>query len=223
MIPFRTAISALVILSAFAANATAQSHLGDWWVEADNPTMQFPLLPGSPPFDATSADFVNALASGSGWGGTFTSLASGDLRGTVGMRKFGWTLDMARERYQAMAYLATQLRPENRAQWTVIRGAIWYLMAEGSVNPQFARLGLSGQISAMAERAMLGVAANPDALDLSEWAVVSNAAGTQEMLVQGVPQDFMAETVVPEPEVLILLATGLLTLGAIAYLRGFSA
>jgi len=122
-----------------------------------------------------------------------------------------------------MAYLATQLRPENHPQWTVIRGAIWYLMAEGPVNPEFARLGLSGQISALAERAALEVAANPDALDLSEWAVVSNAAGTQEMLVQGVPQDLVADTVVPEPEVLILLATGLLTLGAIAYLRGFSA
>jgi hypothetical protein len=44
---------------------------------------------------------------------------------------------------------------------------------------------------------------------------ISDVGGSQEFLVQ--------QSVVPEPETVILLVTGLLAIGAVAYFRGFSA
>ncbi len=61
--------------------------------------------------------------------------------------------------------------------------------------------------------------ANP--VDAAQWTIASDVqmagTSTNEVLVQSTAAE---QSVVPEPEVILLLAGGLLALGAIAHFRG---
>jgi hypothetical protein len=76
------------------------------------------------------------------------------------------------------------------------------------------------RIAAFMQEALLGA----DVVDATRWTIASDVdvAGSSgnELLVHSVAAE---HTVVPEPEVVILLASGLLALGAVAYFRGMVA
>jgi len=188
--------------------------------------------PTTAQIDIFCVDFFRSVGAGNEWNAWFSPL-SGDLSKTYGMQFRGWDQAIAAQRYRAAAWLATQFGSPaggydgaEKGQWPVLQAAIWSLMgksADGSTTA-FSLSGFSNPLGSTAAGYLNTALAAGNATDFvaqsSNWTVISDVgatatSGKQEFLTQ--------QSVVPEPETVILLVTGLLALGAVAYFRGFSA
>jgi hypothetical protein len=188
--------------------------------------------PTTAQIDIFCVDFFRSVGVGNEWNAWFSPL-SGDLSKTYGMQFRGWDQAIAAERYRAAAWLATQFGSPvggyddvEKAKWRPLQAAIWSLMGQsddGSTTA-FSLSGFSDPLKSSAEgylNTALAVGNTTDFIAQSgDWTVISDmgataTSGKQEFLTQ--------QSVVPEPETVILLVTGLLALGAVAYFRGFSA
>jgi len=187
-------------------------------------------VPGNPTVDIFCVDFFhNANTSSTGYSAWFTPLSAVDFSRTYGVSQRGWSPGIAEQRYRAAAWLATQFSPTdaNRAaNWPRYQAAMWSLMGQtttgfeldGSVGlaSKFNLGGFSDPFKTSAQGDLQTALDNASTIDGDSWTIVSAASGnSQEFLVQ--------QSVVPEPETVILLVTGLLALGAVAYFRGISA
>jgi len=184
-------------------------------------------VPGNPTVDIFCVDFSRSVRTNAEWDAWFSPL-SGNLEHTYGMRFRGWDQDIAAARYRAAAWLATQFGSPvggysvaEKANWPGLQKTIWSLMgqnAAGTATTFPATLTTAQQV--LLNDALANGNTTEFINQSGNWTVISdvNAAatsGTQEFLVQ--------QSVVPEPETVILLVTGLLALGAVAYFRGISA
>lgn len=178
-------------------------------------------LPAGGSFDYYSTQFELALAASSGRM-SLASLAGGDLTSTYGMRLRGWDQRIASERYRAAAFLATRIsaaRPDEARQ---LRSAMWNLMGMTDLaETDFARGG-DPKVRWRMQEALLSA----NTVDAAQWTIASDVpvagSSNNELLVRNMVAH-TEHSVVPEPEVVILLATGLLALGAVAYFRGMVA
>lgn len=183
-----------------------------------------------PQVDIFCVDFFHN-ATTSTYNAWFTPLSAVDFSRTYGVSQRGWSTGIAQQRYLAAAWLATQFGdPTNavdKSTWPVKQAAIWSLMGQTSTDfgaggtvdlaSAFNLNGFSNETFRTTAQGLVNTAlAGAGTVDGDSWMVISNANGsTQEFLAQ--------QSVVPEPETVILLVTGLLALGAVAYFRGFSA
>lgn len=181
-----------------------------------------------PQVDIFCVDFFHN-ASASTYNAWFTPLSATDFSHTYGVQQRGWTTAIAQERYRAAAWIATQFgdpySTSDKATWPAKQAAIWSLMGhefDQGTNmwapaSDFNLAGFSDATFRNSANTMLASGlANANTVDGDSWTVISAESGTvQEFLVQ--------QSVVPEPETVILLVTGLLAIGAVAYFRGFSA
>jgi hypothetical protein len=187
-------------------------------------------VPGNPVVDIFCVDFFhNANTSSSGYDVWLTPLSAGDYSHTYGVDQRGWNPGIAEERYRAAAWLATQFSPADpnkTANWRKYQAAIWSLMGQTSTNFEgdgtvglasaFDLNGYDDPFESSAETALQEALDNAGSIDGDDWTIISAASGNyQEFMVQ--------QSVVPEPETVILLLTGLLAVGAVAYFRGLSA
>jgi len=182
-------------------------------------------VPGNPTVDIFCVDFFREVRVGDQWDAWFSPL-SGDLSNTYGMSQRNWSQDIAAERYRAAAWLATQfgdpMNTADKAKWPTYQAAIWSLMGKSAdgTTTAFSLTGFSDPLKTNAQTALNDALAggNTDAFkaQAGSWTIISDVNATkQEFLTQ--------QSVVPEPETVILLVTGLMALGAVAYFRGFSA
>jgi len=172
-------------------------------------------LPIGASFDRYSEEFERALLAGSG-SVKLANLAWADLTTTYGVRFRGWDQSIASERYRAAAFLATQIPSARPDEARRLYLAMWGLMGATDPGGAVPFRGADPRIGVLMQDALLGA----DAVDASQWTIASDVdvagTSTNELLVQSL----VTESVVPEPEVVILLASGLLALGAVAYFRG---
>ena len=175
--------------------------------------------------DIFCVDFFHTVSVGSEWDAWFSPL-SGNLEQTYGARIRGWDQDVAAQRYRAAAWLATQFgSPEGgystteKANWPGLQKTIWSLMGQDVGGTSAFPDALSADQQTLLNAALANGSTSDFIAQSSDWTVISDVnasatSGTQEFLVQ--------QSVVPEPETVILLVTGLLALGAVAYFRGVS-
>lgn len=183
-------------------------------------------IPGNPTVDIFCVDFFHNARS-TAYNAWFTPLSAVDFSKTYGVSQRGWSTAIAQQRYMAAAWIATQFgdptSSTDKATWPVKQAAIWGLMgmtdpnSNASLASAFNVSGFSNTtFSATAQSLLNDGLANASSVSGDNWMVISAADGrSQEFLTQ--------QSVVPEPETVILLVTGLLALGAVAYFRGFSA
>ena len=183
-------------------------------------------VPGNPTVDIFCVDFFHSVSPNNEWDAWFSPL-SGDLSKTYGMSIRGWSQGIAAERYRAAAWLATQFGSPvggydagEKANWPNLQAAVWSLMGQDVGGTTSFPLALNGTQQNWLNTALTSGNTAEFQAQASDWTVISgvNASATtgkQEFLVQ--------QSVVPEPETVILLVTGLLAIGAVAYFRGFGA
>jgi hypothetical protein len=179
-------------------------------------------LPIGASFDRYNVEFEQALLAGSG-SVRLANLAWADLTSTYGVRFRGWDHSLASERYRAAAFLATQIPSARPDEARRLYLAMWGLMGATDPGGAFPFLGADPKVGVLMQEALL----RADFVDAAQWTIASDVtiAGSfhNELLVRGVAHGVAAEqTVVPEPEVVILLASGLLALGAVVYFRGMA-
>jgi len=212
MRPFRP-LPWLLLLLVSAAPAAAQRRAPVFLLTGTARSMG--SLPIGASFDRYSEQFEQALLAGSG-SMKLANLAWADLTTTYGVRFRGWDQSVASERYRAAAFLATQIpgaRPDDARRLYL---AMWGLMGVTDPGVAVPFQGGDPRIGVLMQNALL----RADFVDAAQWTIASDVAvaGTSsELLVQSLATD---QTVVPEPEVVILLASGLLALGAVVYFRG---
>ena len=157
--------------------------------------------PGSPTIDIFCVDFLGRVQVGQTWTANFTNLG-GNLGDTRMVTELGLSQGNAQSRYQMAAWLSTQFRMDNKSQWSSIHGTIWNLMEGRTVV----------SMSPSTQAYWLGLAAqNAGNINLGEWTIITDPNGGK--------QEFLTRDVVPEPATLILLGSGLLMLGLVAYRR----
>jgi hypothetical protein len=189
--------------------------------------------------DIYCVDFFHEVHNGQTWDAWFTPLSSTDFSHTYGVAVRGWDSDIAHQRYNAAAWLATQFpisAATKATSWPMYQAAIWSLMGQTTnsfaVDPASTTSAFTLSIFAdgfrtSAEGALNDAVAggNTDAFkaQASDWTIISQTgAGTVDPA--SLTQEFMTHTsVVPEPATVVLLLTGLLAIGGVAYVRGFSA
>jgi hypothetical protein len=176
--------------------------------------------------DIFCVDFFHTVSVGNEWDAWFSPL-SGSLDQTYGVRFRDWDQNLAAERYRAAAWLATQFgSPEGgystteKAGWPGLQKTIWSLMGQDVGGTSAFPDAVSADQQTLLNNALANGSASDFIAQTSGWTVISDVnatstSGRQEFLVQ--------QSVVPEPEAVILLVTGLLALGAVAYFRGISA
>lgn len=179
---------------------------------------QLLAVPGQPTVDIFCVDYLHTVSGGQSWNATYSNMG-GSLNDTYGVRFRGWTQAMAAERYQVAALLATKFTMSNKTEWGGIHGAIWNLMSDGSAmysgSPVGGVLGDGTASQNALSAAFTELAGNPSAVNASDWLIISDVDGNR--------QEFITRNVVPEPETIILLVSGLMAIGAVAYFRGVSA
>jgi hypothetical protein len=170
-------------------------------------------VPGQPTVDIFCVDYLHTVSNGQSWNATYSNMG-GSLLDTYGYARWG-DVDIARERYEVAALLATKFLPGNKSEWGAIHGAIWNLMSDGTAMYGSATVGGDAASQNLLSGAFADVSQGTDGIDPSDWLIISDADVNR--------QEFITQNVVPEPETVILLVTGLLALGAVAYFRGISA
>jgi hypothetical protein len=184
-------------------------------------------VPGNPTVDIFCVDFFHSVGTNNEWDAWFSPL-SGNLENTYGMSIRGWDQSTAAQRYRAAAWLATQFgTPDGsyseaeKANWPGLQKTMWSLMGQNAAGTSTAfPSALSSDQQTLLNNALVNGSQADFVAQSSDWTVISDVNGTatsgkQEFLTQ--------QSVVPEPETVILLVTGLLALGAVAYFRGISA
>lgn len=173
--------------------------------------------PGQPIIDAFCVDFENyAYTGSSGWTANINNLGSGTMSETRQWATYG-NASVVQARYQAAAYLVSKMNPGNAADWWKYHGAAWIVMSGPTLtstdkfhSPFMTSLSAAQQAEVLA---LVNEALNTGyaTVNAADWAVITPA---------GVPnsQEFVTN-VVPEPETILLLASGLLALGIAAYVR----
>ncbi|MDH4044846.1 MAG: PEP-CTERM sorting domain-containing protein, partial [Gemmatimonadota bacterium] len=89
------------------------------------------------------------------------------------------------------------------------------LMSDGTAMQGITTVGGNAASQGKLTDAFAELNADPNAVNASEWMVITDASGST--------QEFITRNVVPEPETIILLVSGLMAIGAVAYFRGVSA
>ncbi len=173
--------------------------------------------PGQPTVDAFCVDFENyAYTGSSGWTANINNLGSGTMSQTRQWATYG-NATVVQARYQAAAYLVSKMNPGNAADWWKYHGAAWYVMSgptftstDKFYSPFMTKLTATQRAQVLA---LVNEALNTGytTVNAADWAVITPS---------GVPnsQEFITN-VVPEPETILLLASGLLALGLVAYVR----
>jgi hypothetical protein len=183
---------------------------------------QFLSIPGQPMVDIFCVDFGHSVSTGQTWTAAFTTLDGSSMANTYGVRFRHWSDGLALQRYKGAAFLASQFGTLGKSQWPNLQAAIWSLMGQDvdGTSTTFP-LGLPDADDAtglnLVQEGWFNAAvdggASP-AFDGSRWTVISDVRESSLAT-----QEFIAN-VVPEPQVIILLASGLLAIGAMAYFRG---
>jgi hypothetical protein len=156
--------------------------------------------PGMGQMDLYCVDFLNSVRVGDTWTATWTSLA--DLLDGVGIQntRFGQQgLSDVVLRYQKAAWLAMRFDATSTGSWGGIHQAIWRQFAS---SPTWTGTGWR----TWRDRADAAAAnGSLDQMDWRWWYVVTD---TQTQGGQGGRQEYLT-FVAPEPETLLLFATGL--------------
>jgi hypothetical protein len=167
-------------------------------------------MPTAPTFSLYCVDYANSIASGNQINAFVSNIGGGDVSGTrLGIQgPVSSTYGTALERYQKAAWLAAKYFDVGMpGTWPAIQAAIWTIMTPDFVlyNPTNTAFlatveGLLGQVTVSGW--------TPAGVDLNRWSVLTPydeygrpILAKQEMLVQ---------SVVPEPQTYILMATGLI-------------
>jgi len=178
--------------------------------------------PGKMTIDAFCVDFENYVAAS--WTANINNVNTGDLTETRFFQRYG-DIAITEQRYRAAAWLAGQMNPGNSDSWWKYHGAVWAMMSTGPApdtfnsvdkfyNPFKNSLGDwgEGQVTDLVADAVN----NHGNFSATGWSVIT-PTGTPNS------QEFITHyNVVPEPGVVILLATGLVVMGAVAYMRSLA-
>ncbi|MDH5196843.1 MAG: PEP-CTERM sorting domain-containing protein, partial [Gemmatimonadota bacterium] len=163
--------------------------------------------------DIFCVDYLHHVSVNQTWNATFSNMG-GNLSATYGFARWG-DATIAAERYKVAALLSTKFTMSNKTQWGSIHGAIWNLMSDGTAMQGITTVGGNAASQGKLTDAFAELNADPNAVNASEWMVITDASGST--------QEFITRNVVPEPETIILLVSGLMAIGAVAYFRGVSA
>jgi hypothetical protein len=178
--------------------------------------------------DIYCVDFFHSVSVNQEWNAWFSPL-SGSMANTYGVRFRNWDLAIAGERYAAAAYLASQFNPAdpNKATtWPALQAKIWNLMGQtNTLSNDFTAAGVNSSQFPIAQSGstLNDAITNGANINGSEWTVISDVGTTKNGVTTYAQEFLVQQSVVPEPETVILLVTGLLAIGAVAYFRGFSA
>ncbi len=184
----------------------------------------FSGLPGQPILDAFCVDFGHEVSIGQTWTARVTSM--GDLDGIHQYTRQGILIPgdvlMAQRNYLASAWLATQMTSTNTSDWQWYHGAIWHIMGAGgnevleTGEPFFDRYNPLVDKSSIDQKVSDALTYGYQRVSGDDWVIVTPSP---DFATTTSAQEFITRNVVPEPATLILLASGLLALGLVAYFR----
>jgi hypothetical protein len=205
--------------------ATPYGNVGPYRFNVYHGPYQLQLMgePGQPTIDAFCVDFEHTVQSS--WNANIVDM-SGNLSGTRQYSLYGGNETMTRARYQAAAWLAQQMMLAPTDQWWSYHGAIWYVMSGPTLTSSdnfyqpFQNLSLSRR-GTVRDLAMAALNTGYATVNADEWAVITPT----NMSYSSSSQEFITRTpgnVVPEPASVVLLGSGLLVLGFMAFRRSGS-
>jgi hypothetical protein len=165
--------------------------------------------PTSPSFTLYCVDYDHTIWRGYQVNALVSTVGTGDISGTL-LGSAG--VDMALERYQAAAWLASQFHTFGPASYSAIQTTIWAITTQATLIPFWATETYMTDPDGTnwAEAVENAYLANWYGMDFGNWHVLTaydrmgqGIIPRQEMLAQ-------TQTVTPEPQTYVLLVSGLL-------------